>query len=93
MLVNSQNKIGRQHLLKGHFSKQWTKIHGRHILEDLELDQEKQSGGRWLKLALHHLWTPGLQVWLTRNEDLHGRDSNEKERKRLEKLHPRITAL
>jgi hypothetical protein len=57
MLVNSQNTIGWQHLLKGRFSKQWTNIQGRrHILEDPELDhQEKQSGGRWLKLALHHL--------------------------------------
>jgi hypothetical protein len=46
MLVNSQNKIGWQHLLKGHFSKQWTKIQGRHILlEDPELDQEKQESG------------------------------------------------
>jgi hypothetical protein len=55
MLVNSQNKLGWQHLLKGRFSKQWTKIQGRHILEDPELDQEKQSGGRQLKLVLHHL--------------------------------------
>jgi hypothetical protein len=26
MLVNSQNKIGWQHLLKGRFSKQWTRV-------------------------------------------------------------------
>jgi hypothetical protein len=45
MLVNSQNKIGWQRLLKGRFSKQWTKVQGRHILEDRELDQENQSGG------------------------------------------------
>jgi hypothetical protein len=48
---------------------------------------------RWLKLALHHLWTLVWQVWLTRNEDLNGCDSDEKERKMLEKLRPRITAL
>jgi hypothetical protein len=93
MLVSSQNKISWQHLLKGHFSKQWTKIQGRPILEDPELDQEKQSDGQWLKLALHHLWTLVWQVWLTGNEDLHGRDSDEKERKMLKKLRPRITAL
>jgi hypothetical protein len=83
-----------QHLLKERFSKHWTKIQGRNILEDPELDQEKQSGGQWLKLALHHLWTLVWQVWLTRTEDdLHGRDSNEKECKRLQMLRPRITAL
>jgi hypothetical protein len=45
MLVNSQSKIGWQHLLKGRFSKQWTKVQGRNTLEDPELDQEKQLGG------------------------------------------------
>jgi hypothetical protein len=59
------------------------------------LDREKQSGGRWLKPpVLHHLWTVVWQVWLTRNDDdLHGRNSDEKEHKRLKKLRPRITAL
>jgi hypothetical protein len=33
------------------------------------------------------------QVWLTRNEDLHGRNKKEKERKRLKKSCPRITPL
>jgi hypothetical protein len=83
--------IGWQHLLKGRFSKRWTKIQGRHILEDPDLDQQKQSGGRWLKLVHHHLWTLVWQVWLARNEDLHSRNGDEKERKRLEKPHPRIT--
>jgi hypothetical protein len=67
MLVSSKNKISWHHLLKGRFSKQWTQIQGRHILEDPELDHEKQSGSRWLKLALHHLWTLTVwQVWLQR---------------------------
>jgi hypothetical protein len=92
-LVNSQIKIGWQHLLKGGSSKQWTKVQERHILEDPELDQEKQPGRRWLKLALHHLWTLVWQVWLTANDNLHGRSSDEKECKRLKKLSPRITAL
>jgi hypothetical protein len=92
-LVNSQNKIGWQHLLKGRFSNQWTIIQGRHILDDPEIDQQKQSGDRWLKQVLHHLWTHLWRLWISRNEDLHGRDNDEKERKRLEKLRPRILAL
>jgi hypothetical protein len=44
--------------------------------------------------VLHHLWTLVWQVWLTRNEDLHGRNDNEKEYKRLKNLRPpRIIAL
>ena len=93
-LVNSQNRIGWQHLIKGRFSKQWTQIQGRHILDESEIDQEKQSADRWLKIILHHIWTHLWQLWLARNEDLlHGKEKDEQERKRLEKLHPRIIAL
>ena len=92
-LVNSQNNIGWQHLLKGCFSNQWIQIQGRHILDRPEIDQEKQSSERWLKLILHHLWTHLWQLWLTRNKDLHGREKDEQEGKRLEKLHPRGIAL
>jgi hypothetical protein len=80
MLVNSQNKISWQHLFKGCSSKQWTKIQGRHILEDPELDQEKQSGRRSLKLVLHHPQTLVWQVWLTRHEDLHSHNSEKEAR-------------
>ena len=29
-----------------------------------KLNHEKQSGDRWLKLTLHHLWTQLWQLWL-----------------------------
>ena len=70
---------------KGRFSNQWTQIQGRHILYEPEIDQEKQSSERWLKLILHHLWTHLWQFWLARKD--------EQERKRLEKLHLRVIAL
>ena len=37
---------------------------------------------------MHHLWTHLWQLWLARNDDLHGREKDEKERKRLKKLQP-----
>jgi hypothetical protein len=92
-LVNSQNKIGWQHLLKGRFSKQWTQIQGRHIMDDPDIDPEKQSSDRWLKLTLHHLWTHLWKFWLNRNDYLHGRDNDEKERKGIEQLRFRVLAL
>ena len=82
--LREQNRF--QHLPKGCFSKQWTQIQGRHILEDPNIDQAKQSGNRWLKLILHHLSTHLWQLWLACNGDLHGWDKEEKERKCLQKL-------
>jgi hypothetical protein len=80
-------------LPKGGFSEHWTQIQDRHIVDDPYLDHEKQTGDQWLKLVLHHLWTVIWQVWLIRNEDPHGHDKDENERKRLKKLHPRVVAL
>jgi hypothetical protein len=93
MLVQAQNKIGWQHILKGRFSHHWTQLQGRHILDDPELDPTKKTGDRWLKQVLHHIWTALWRVWLIRNDDLHGRDKDEQERKRMEKLRPHVLAL
>jgi hypothetical protein len=93
MLVNAQNRIGWQHILKGRFSHHWTQTQGRHIIDDPALDASKQTGDQWLKHTLHHIWTMLWQVWLERNEDLHGREKDEREKKRLEKIRPRIIAL
>jgi hypothetical protein len=55
-------------------------------MDDPDIDPEKQYGDRWLKLILHHPWTLLWQVWLNHNDDLHGRDNDEKEPKRIETL-------
>jgi hypothetical protein len=92
-LVNSQNKIGWHQLLKGRCSKQWTQIQDQHLLDDTDINNKKQSGDRWFKLTLHHTWTHLWKVWLNRNDDLHGRENDEKERKRIEQLRFRVLAL
>ena len=58
----------------------------------------KKKSDRLLKLILHHLCLdPGhllQELWLARkNDDLHGCEKDEKERKRLEKLQPRVLTL
>jgi hypothetical protein len=85
-LVNSQNKIGWHQLLKGRFSKQWTQIQDQHLLDDIDIDNEKQSGDRWLKLTLHHTWTHLWKVWINRNDDRHGGENDEKEQLRFRVL-------
>jgi hypothetical protein len=92
-LVIAQNKIGWQHTLEGRFSHHLLQIQQHHIYTEPEIDDTKQSGEWWLKLVLHQLWTSIWQVWLTRNNDLHGREKNERECKRIEKLAPQVIAL
>jgi hypothetical protein len=62
-------------------------VHG-HLSARQHMHQIKRAEtdeGQWLKLALHHLWTLVWQVWLTGNEDLHGRDAAMKKNARCSK--------
>jgi hypothetical protein len=92
-LAVAQNQIGWQHILKGRFSHHWIQIQQYLINNQPDIGDTKQSGERWLRLVINQLWTSLWQVWQTRNNDLHGRDKTERERKRLEKLTPQVVAL
>jgi hypothetical protein len=86
-LVNAQNKIGWQHILKGRFSNRWLQIQQLHIRTEPDIDPTTQSSERWLKQLLNHIWTSlWWDVWIIRNADLHGRDNAEQEQKRKGKL-------
>jgi hypothetical protein len=92
-LIYAQNFIGWDHLLKGRLSHHWLQCQQLHIYLDPDTDSTKQSGEQWMKRVLNCIWTSLWQVWLIRNDDLHGRDRQERERKRIEKLKPKIEAL
>jgi hypothetical protein len=92
-LVTAQNAIGWQHIMKGRFSHHWLQCQQAHIYLDPDIDETKNTGERWLKRIMNCLWTSLWTVWLSRNDDLHGRDRQKQEQKRIQKLIPRITAL
>jgi hypothetical protein len=92
-LIDAQNIIGWNQIFKGRFSHHWLQCQQVHIYLDPDTDSRKQSGEIWLKRILNCIWTSLWQVWLIRNDDLHGRDRQQREQKRIEKLAPRIIAL
>jgi hypothetical protein len=96
-LVTAQNQIGWNHILRGRFSHHWLQLQLQlqqvHIYLDPDTDSTKQSGEIWLKRILNCIWTSLWQVWLIRNDDLHGRDREQREKKRIGKLAPKVVAL
>jgi hypothetical protein len=71
----------------------WLQCQQLHIYLDPDIDSTKNTGERWLKRILNCLWTSLWKVWLSRNNDLHGRDRQQREHKHIQKLIPCITAL
>jgi hypothetical protein len=92
-LIDAQNIIGWNQFIKGRFSHHWVQCQQVHIYLDPDTDSTKQSGEIWLKHILNCIWTSLWQVWLIQNDDLHGRDRQQWEKKRVEKLTPRIITL
>jgi hypothetical protein len=92
-LIDAQNIIGWNQIFKGRFSHHWLQCQQVHIYLDPDSDSLKQSGEIWLKRILNCILTSLWQVWLIRNDDLHGRGRQQREQKRIEKLTPRIIAL
>jgi hypothetical protein len=78
-LVTAQNQIGWNHILKGRFSHHWLQLQQVHIYIGPDTNSTKQSGEQWLKRVLNCIWTSLWQVWLLRNDDLHGRDRQQRE--------------
>jgi hypothetical protein len=75
LTVTTQNIIGWKHLLKGQFSHHCLQqCQQLHIYLDPDIDSAKNSGKQWLKRILNRIWTSLWQVWLLRNNYLHGRD-------------------
>jgi hypothetical protein len=93
LLIQAQNLIGWNHLIKGRLSHHWIQCQQAHIYLDPDTDSTKQSGEIWLKRVLNCIWTALWNLWLLRNDDMHGRDRPEREKRRIEKLAPRVTAL
>jgi hypothetical protein len=88
-IVKEQNQIGWNQLFKGRFSHKWVQCQHIHTQLEPGTDSTQQSGEIWLKRVLNRLWTSTWNVWLSRNDDLHGRDRKQREQKRLEKLIPK----
>jgi hypothetical protein len=93
MLVSSQNDIGWSHALRGRLSNHWAEIQQDHINREDTINSTTNTGARWLRKVIHHIWTQLYNAWKLRNADLHGIDQADQERKAKAKLKPAIVAL
>ena len=67
----AQAGIGWEHLLKGRFSKEWTKAQDRHAGSQ----DPTKSGQTWLTGLVQTMLQQWFNLWEVRNQDLHGHDA------------------
>jgi len=87
----AQASIGWHHLLKGRFSKLWTRYQQTH-LESLGVNSSQQ-GLKWTVNVIHCIFKSWLQLWDLRNEDRHGKDLEAKRAREKEQAQREVEAL
>ena len=79
--IVEQTKIGWHNVRRGFISNQWS------LAQTVYNKQQKIStNSNWSKILLHQILTVSWSMWNTRNEVLHGTNSNERQEKAREKL-------
>jgi hypothetical protein len=82
-LFQSQSKIGWNHILKGRFSKQW-----RHHMRP-----DRERALQWVTFAIKTIWYQVYSVWKTRCQIQHGTTADEKTKRALLYLTPKVHDL
>jgi hypothetical protein len=82
-LFLAQSKIGWNHILKGRFSKQW-----RH-----HLYQDRERTTQWITFTIRTIWYHLYSVWKTRCQKHHGVTNDDKMKRSLLVLTPKVQAL
>jgi hypothetical protein len=82
-LFQAQSNIGWHHILKGRFSKSWR----HHLYRDRERTMQ------WITFSIRTIWYEVYTIWKTRCQIHHGISNDEKTRRALLYLTPKVEAL
>jgi hypothetical protein len=76
-VIEQQNRIGWRQLFNGRFGTEWSSKQEAFYRRTENVSQGKKqlrTGARWQRLLILLIWDCWLQLWKTRNEDIHGSD-------------------
>ena len=90
LALQEQNNIGWTNFYKGRMSKKWEQVQQQHYKKT---KPKKTDTHRWATSIILAMWQGLLLIWEDRNNDQHGRDTNEKFGKEREKLLQKIDQL
>ena len=76
-LITSQSAIGWDHLYRGRWSKEWSKLQQSYLKKN-SLTSPKCTGKHWVLAAGRHLIDRWFKVWDARNKARHGVDDDAK---------------
>lgn len=91
-LIQSQNRIGWEHLYCGRWSNEWVKQHAQYSVRNGQPGTEKESS-TWLLRLGRMLIDQWLLLWKLRNDQRHGKDQAHHTQLREHILHSELREL
>jgi hypothetical protein len=86
-LISQQNDLGWDQLYRGRWSTQWCLLHDQYVQQYYQdLTAVFPDGETWVFQHGIILMDQWLKLWQIRNEERHGKDTNEKQQKRASTL-------
>jgi len=89
-LLDAQNAIGWEHLLRGRMAIQWSTHQQTHLEGPLD---PKKNGVTWTTDMIHTVFTHFHLIWRLRNTDLHGEDWSSQQQAKLRQSHRELRML
>jgi hypothetical protein len=87
--ILQQNKIGWHQLYKGRIAKSMIRAVENHF-RNLQVESKKFTGERWGKMLIRNIWNVVLILWEQRNEQVHGRQAQDKCNTETQRLQHRV---
>jgi hypothetical protein len=97
LLIRHPNNIGWRQLFHGRCSMEWSRLQGDYYYRTRDArpgQDHKFTGNSWQVKMITLLWKQWQELWLLRNQDVHGHDAATKElaekkevRRRLEQIY------
>lgn len=90
-LIRRQQRIGWRHLLQGRFAVDWGHLQSSY--HERAFPSHQYSSEKWQVGLILKIWERWHQLWLSRNQELYGRDELTRKQSERVELHRQLNAV
>jgi hypothetical protein len=81
-LIEEQTNLGWRQLFQGRFTNEWTRLQDSHLLQ-IGSTTNCKTGTLWATNIITTIWKELFLMWETRNQAVHGKDSESRQKARI----------
>ena len=91
-LILQQNKIGWRQIFNGRFGYEWSRLQSNHYRRR-KPNSDRMTGDKWQKKFQQTIWSQWYELWVQRNEDVHGHDARTRRTAEQREVNQQLTEI